>query len=83
MQLHTNSTFNSFRDAESEYLASLTASLSAGTTWQRICGLVEIENSQSKSIARTGPGTTDLTRFKEVLLRLMREGESAPGAGGY
>ena len=29
------------------------------------------------------PGTTDLTRFKEVLLRLKREGSTAPGAGGY
>ena len=57
--------------------------MSTGTTWARICALVELVNSQSKTVARTGLGTTDLTRMKEVLLRLMREGENAPGAGGY
>jgi hypothetical protein len=64
-------------------LEKLTNSLSTGTTWQRICELVELENSQSKTSARAGPGTTDLSRFKEVLLRLKREGDAAPGAGGY
>jgi hypothetical protein len=44
---------------------------------------MELQNSQSKTIARAGPGTTDLSRFKEVLLRLKREGDAAPGAGGY
>ena len=57
--------------------------LSAGTTWERISELIELENSQSKTIARTGPNTTDLARFREVLLRLKREGEAAPGAAGY
>jgi hypothetical protein len=71
------------RDQEAEYLANLSASLSSGTTWERICELVELQNSQSKTVARTGAGTTDLTRFKEVLLRLKREGDAAPGAGGY
>ena len=71
------------RNSESEYLSELSASLSTGTTWERICTLVELQNSQSKTIARTGAGTTDLTRFKEVLLRLKREGDAAPGAGGY
>ncbi|KAF8070390.1 clathrin light chain-domain-containing protein [Lyophyllum atratum] len=71
------------KDQEAEYLASLSASLSTGTTWERICELVELQNSQSKTIARTGTGTTDLTRFKEVLLRLKREGDAAPGAAGY
>lgn len=71
------------KDQEAEYLETLTASLSSGTTWERICELIELQNSQSKTIARTGAGTTDLTRFKEVLLRLKREGSSAPGAGGY
>ena len=61
----------------------MTDSLSTGTTWQRISDIIELENSQSKTIARSGAGTTDLTRFKEVLLRLKREGESAPGAAGY
>ncbi|CAG7850727.1 SubName: Full=Related to CLC1-clathrin light chain {ECO:0000313/EMBL:CCA68515.1} [Serendipita indica DSM 11827] len=68
---------------EEEFRAKLTESLSAGTTWSRICEIIELENSQSKTIARTGAGTTDLTRYKEVLLRLKREGTSAPGAAGY
>ncbi|KAJ7772028.1 clathrin light chain [Mycena maculata] len=71
------------KDQEKYYLESLTNSLSVGTTWQRICDYIELENSQSKTIARAGAGTTDLTRFKEVLLRLKREGDAAPGAGGY
>ncbi|KAJ7593772.1 clathrin light chain-domain-containing protein [Mycena floridula] len=68
---------------EEDYLQSMTDSLSAGTTWERICDLIELQNSQSKTLARTGAGTTDLTRMKEVLLRLKREGDAAPGAGGY
>ncbi|KAF7296043.1 Clathrin light chain [Mycena kentingensis (nom. inval.)] len=71
------------KDAESKFLETLSDGLSKGTTWQRICELIELENSQSKTIARSGTGTTDLTRFKEVLLRLKREGESAPGASGF
>ncbi|KAF5322074.1 hypothetical protein D9619_001637 [Psilocybe cf. subviscida] len=71
------------KNSESEYLGELQGSLSTGTTWDRICNFVELQNSQSKTNARTGAGTTDLTRFKEVLLRLKREGEAAPGAGGY
>jgi len=71
------------KDAEIDYIASLEASLSGGTTWDRICDLIELQNSQSKTIARTGAGTTDLTRFKEVLLRLRRQGDNAPGAAGY
>ncbi|KAK7057649.1 clathrin light chain [Favolaschia claudopus] len=71
------------KDSERNFLENLTNSLSTGTTWQRICNLIELENSQSKTIARAGPGTTDLARFKEVLLRLKREGDAAPGAAGY
>ncbi|KAJ3847877.1 clathrin light chain-domain-containing protein [Lentinula lateritia] len=71
------------KDEEADYVQSLTESLSAGTTWERICNLIELQNSQSKTIARTGAGTTDITRFKEVLLRLKREGDMAPGAAGY
>ena len=71
------------RNSEAEYLSELSASLSTGTTWERICNLVDLQNSQSKTIARTGAGTTDLARYKEVLLRLKREGDAAPGAGGY
>ena len=54
--------FISSRESEASYLASLTDSLSAGTTWSRICDLIELENSQSKTLARTGTGTTDLGR---------------------
>ncbi|KZT69647.1 hypothetical protein DAEQUDRAFT_726265 [Daedalea quercina L-15889] len=71
------------KEYEEEFLAKMTDSLSNGTTWQRICDLIELQNSQSKTVARAGPGTTDLTRFKEVLLRLKREGDAAPGAAGY
>jgi hypothetical protein len=72
-----------YRDSEAEYLASLTDSLSHGTTWDRICEFVELQNSQSKTLARAGPGTTELSRYREVFLRLRREGTSAPGAAGY
>ncbi|KAF8911545.1 clathrin light chain-domain-containing protein [Gymnopilus junonius] len=71
------------KNSEAEFVADLQASLSAGTTWDRISNLIELQNSQSKTIARTGAGTTDLSRFKEVLLRLKREGDAAPGAAGY
>ncbi|KAF9228495.1 hypothetical protein BS17DRAFT_799761 [Gyrodon lividus] len=71
------------KDQEADYLESLQSSLTKGTTWERICNIVELQNSQSKTVARTGAGTTDLTRFKEVLLRLKREGDAAPGAAGY
>lgn len=73
----------SSRTQEAEYLSTFSESLSSGTTWSRICNYIELENSQSKTLARTGAGTTDLGRFKEVLLRLKREGDSAPGAAGY
>ena len=71
------------RETEEAFLQHLTDSLSTGTTWERICDFIELENSQSKTLARAGTATTDLSRFKEVLLRLRREGESAPGAAGY
>ncbi|CAL1711548.1 unnamed protein product [Somion occarium] len=71
------------KEHEEEFLQSLTDNLSQGTTWSRICDIIELQNSQSKTIARAGAGTTDLARFREVLLRLKREGESAPGAAGY
>ncbi|KAG5636938.1 hypothetical protein H0H81_006334 [Sphagnurus paluster] len=71
------------KDQEAEYRAALSDALAAGTTWDRICDLIELQNSQSKTIARIGAGTTDLARFREVLLRLKREGDAAPGAAGY
>jgi hypothetical protein len=71
------------RESEKAFLERLQDSLSEGTTWSRIAALIELENSQSKTIARSGTGTSDLTRYKEILLRLKREGENAPGAAGY
>jgi hypothetical protein len=71
------------REEELEFERARTEALAAGTTWSRICDLIDLQNSQSKTGARTGSGTTDLTRYKEVLLRLRREGETAPGASGY
>ena len=71
------------RETEEAFLQHLTDSLSTGTTWERICDFIELENSQSKTLARAGTAMTDLSRFKEVLLRLRREGECAPGAAGY
>ncbi|KAG9090761.1 hypothetical protein FRC07_012019, partial [Ceratobasidium sp. 392] len=50
------------KENEANYLSNLTDSLSAGTTWSRICDLVDLENSQSKTVARAGAGATDLTR---------------------
>lgn len=55
------------------------AEIGRGTTWERIAGLVELANSQSKTTYR---GTRDLSRMKELLLSLKRD-EHAPGAGGY
>lgn len=75
--------FFSIRNTEAEFLAEMQASLSAGTTWERICNLIELQNSQSKTTARAGPGTADLSRFTEILLRLRREGDTTPGAAGY
>jgi len=71
------------KDDEAAFLNDLTESLAQGTTWDRICKLIELKDSQSKTLARAGPGTTELLRFREVLLRLRREGDSAPGAAGY
>ncbi|TFY79602.1 hypothetical protein EWM64_g4411 [Hericium alpestre] len=71
------------KEEEAVFLAELNEKLSQGTTWDRICDLIELQNSQSKTLARAGPGTTELGRYREVLLRMKREGTSAPGAAGY
>ncbi|KAF8747807.1 Ubiquinone biosynthesis monooxygenase COQ6, mitochondrial [Rhizoctonia solani] len=68
------------KENEAEFLSSLTDSLSTGTTWSRICDLIDLENSQSKTVARPG---VDLTRYREVLLKLRKQGDKAPGAAGY
>ncbi|CAE6537928.1 unnamed protein product [Rhizoctonia solani] len=60
--------------------STLTDSLSSGTTWSRICDLVDLGNSQSNTVARAG---TDLTRYREVLLKLRKQGVKVLGAAGY
>ena len=80
---HANNILSRYREHEEQFLADLSGALSRGTTWERICDIIELQTSQSKTLARTGAGATDLTRFKEVLLRLKREGDAAPGAAGY
>lgn len=71
------------RENEAAFLEAQSAALSAGTTWERITNLIGLENSQSKTLAKGGAGGSDLARMKEILLKLRRQGESAPGAKGY
>ncbi|CCO36798.1 hypothetical protein BN14_10944 [Rhizoctonia solani AG-1 IB] len=40
------------KENKAEFLSSLADSLSTGTTWSRICKLIDLENSQSKTVAR-------------------------------
>lgn len=58
----------------------MTDSLAKGTTWERICTLVDLQDSRSKTTTKS---KQDLSRFKDLLLSLRREGETAPGAAGY
>ncbi|KAJ2966586.1 hypothetical protein NUW54_g13761 [Trametes sanguinea] len=53
------------KEHEEEFLANLNASLTQGTTWQRICDIIDLQNSQSKTLARTGdiPGRHGGTRL--------------------
>ncbi|GAC96928.1 clathrin light chain [Pseudozyma hubeiensis SY62] len=71
------------KENDAKFQEQRTRELAEGTTWDRITKLVELKNSQSKTIARAGPGSSDLTRMKELYLKLRREGERAPGAAGY
>ncbi|KAK4056281.1 Clathrin light chain [Microbotryomycetes sp. JL221] len=68
------------KEEELEFNEKRTEELSKGTTWERICNLIELQDSRSKTTTKS---KQDLTRFKEVLLGLKREGETAPGAAGY
>jgi hypothetical protein len=68
------------REEEAELLSKLSESLSKGTAWDRIADLVDLQDSRSKTNTRA---TRDTGRFREVLLSLKREGETAPGAAGY
>ena len=60
----------------------MSASLPQGTTWERICDTIELQNSWSKTIARPGPNATGLARFKGISLRLRRKSGSALGVVG-
>ncbi|CCO35790.1 Clathrin light chain Short=CLC [Rhizoctonia solani AG-1 IB] len=40
------------KENKAKFLSSLADSLSTGTTWSRICDLIDLENSQSKTVAR-------------------------------
>lgn len=71
------------KENEAKFQEERTRELAEGTTWDRVTKMVDLKNSQSKTIARAGPGSSDLTRMKELYLKLRREGERAPGAAGY
>ncbi|PWN53043.1 hypothetical protein IE53DRAFT_384479 [Violaceomyces palustris] len=71
------------KEAEAKFHEERTRDLAEGTTWSRVTKILDLQNSQSKTIARSGPGSSDLSRMREIYLSLRREGESAPGAGGY
>ncbi|KAM0792825.1 hypothetical protein ACM66B_002591 [Microbotryomycetes sp. NB124-2] len=68
------------KEDEALFNEKRTEELAKGTTWERICNLIELQDSRSKTTTRS---KQDLTRFKEILLSLKREGETAPGAAGY
>ncbi|SGY67748.1 BQ5605_C004g02803 [Microbotryum silenes-dioicae] len=68
------------KEEEAAFNAAQTDALAKGTTWERVCALVDLNDSRSKTSTKS---KNDLTRFKEVLLSLKREGENAPGAAGY
>ncbi|GAA6030000.1 hypothetical protein JCM8097_009208 [Rhodosporidiobolus ruineniae] len=68
------------KEDEEKFRAQLSDSLAQGTTWERICTLVDLQDSRSKTTTKS---KQDLGRFKEILLSLKREGETAPGAAGY
>ncbi|KAI9611689.1 hypothetical protein H4Q26_008644 [Puccinia striiformis f. sp. tritici PST-130] len=65
------------KEEEAEFLQTRNDKLGQGTTWERISEVIELQDSRSKTC---GKSNKDLARFKEILLSLKREGESAPGA---
>ena len=71
------------KEDEAQFQQQRQAELAEGTTWTRITKLLDLQHSQSKTIAKGGAGSSDLTRMKDLYLRLRREGEMAPGAAGY
>jgi len=68
------------KEEEAAFLSKQTDALAQGTVWSRIGDLIELQDSRSKTNTRS---THDLSRMKEVLLALKREGDIAPGAAGY
>lgn len=68
------------KEDEAAFVQARDDALARGTTWERIADLIELQDSRSKTVAK---GTRDLSRMKEVLLTLKREGENAPNATGY
>ena len=71
------------KESEARFREQKQQELAEGTTWTRITKLLDLQNSQSKTIAKGGPGSTDLSRMKDLYLSLRREGDAAPGAAGY
>ena len=71
------------KEDEAQFQQQRQAELAEGTTWTRITKLLDLQHSQSKTIAKGGAGSSDLTRMKDLYLRLRREGDKAPGAAGY
>lgn len=71
------------KENEASFLEKLSEGTAKGTSWERVTALIELENSQSKTIRPSMPGGSDLARMKEILLALKREGDKAPGAAGF
>ncbi|KAI3628790.1 clc1 [Malassezia furfur] len=71
------------KEAEARFREQKQQELAEGTTWSRITKLLDLQNSQSKTIAKIQPGSSNLNRMKELYLSLRREGDTAPGAAGY
>ncbi|KAK0546983.1 Clathrin light chain [Tilletia horrida] len=77
------------KEAEARTISERQAELADGTTWSRITKLIDLQNPTSKTILNTstaknpltGQPVGDLTRMKDLLLQLRREGDKAPAAG--
>ncbi|KAL9938945.1 hypothetical protein V8E36_001758 [Tilletia maclaganii] len=77
------------KETEARTLSERQAELAEGTTWSRITKLIDLQSPASKTILNTataknpvtGQGVGDLSRMKDLLLGLRREGDKAPAAG--
>ncbi|KAE8225144.1 hypothetical protein CF319_g2074 [Tilletia indica] len=80
---------SSNKETEARTVAERQAELAEGTTWSRITKLIDLQSPSSKTILNTstaknpvtGQPVGDLTRMKDLLLGLRREGDKAPAAG--